>query len=122
MSASDSGWTTASRWQLGPQPPSGFCTLLLGKRFLDIMPAGTVESGNPATAAVIPLERTTVPYSLDEVGRKAERAAGGVDQQALAEAMHRQRVHSGRQHRPAHGVGRDQQRHWRIRAERRQDR
>ena len=61
---------------------------LLGKRFLDIMPAGTVEPGNPATAAVIPLERTTVPYSLDEVGRKAERAAGGVDQQALAEAMH----------------------------------
>lgn len=57
---------------------------LLGKRFLDIMPAGTVDAAN----SVIPLERTTVPYSLDEVGRKAERAAAGVDQQALAEAMH----------------------------------
>lgn len=61
---------------------------LLGKRLLDIMPAGTVDPGNPLTARVIPQERTTVPYSLDEVGRKAERAAAGVDQQALAEAMH----------------------------------
>ena len=56
---------------------------LLGKRFLDIMPAGTPDSGR-----VIPLARTTVPYSLDEVGRKAENAAAGVDQQALADAMH----------------------------------
>lgn len=56
---------------------------LLGKRFLDVMPAGVGDSSD-----VIPLARTTVPYSLDEVGRKAEDAAAGVDQQALADAMH----------------------------------
>ena len=56
---------------------------LLGKRFLDVMPAGVPDSGT-----VIPLARTTVPYSLDEVGRKAENAAAGVDQQALTAAMH----------------------------------
>lgn len=57
---------------------------VLGKRFLDVMPAGTVNPGDPH---VIPLSRTTVPYSLDDVGRKAENAAGGVDQTALADAM-----------------------------------
>lgn len=57
---------------------------LLGKRFLDVMPAGPVE---PDAPNVIPLDRTTVPYSLDEVGRKAEGAAAGVDQDALAQAM-----------------------------------
>ena len=57
---------------------------VLGKRFLDVMPAGTV---NPEDGNVIPLARTTVPYSLDEVGRKAEDAAAGVDQAMLTEAM-----------------------------------
>ncbi|MDY6995720.1 MAG: MCE family protein [Actinomycetota bacterium] len=57
---------------------------LLGKRYLDVMPAGVVDE---AAANVIPLARTTVPYSLDEVGRKAEGAAAGVDQQALADAV-----------------------------------
>lgn len=57
---------------------------VLGKRFLDVMPAGVVD---PAAGTVIPLSRTTVPYSLDEVGRSAEAAATGVDQAALTAAM-----------------------------------
>lgn len=57
---------------------------VLGKRFLDIMPAGTAAPGDPR---VIPLSRTTVPYSLDEVGREAQGVAAGVDQDALTQAM-----------------------------------
>ncbi|ART68132.1 virulence factor Mce [Mycobacterium dioxanotrophicus] len=57
---------------------------VLGKRFLDVMPAGTV---NPGDSHTIPLARTTVPYSLDEVGRQAARAATGVEQQPLADMM-----------------------------------
>ncbi|CAJ1585493.1 MCE family protein [[Mycobacterium] wendilense] len=57
---------------------------VLGKRFLDVMPAGVVD---PQDGNLIPLARTTVPYSLDEVGREAEDAAAGLDQQALTAAM-----------------------------------
>lgn len=57
---------------------------VLGKRYLDVMPAGTV---NAADSHVIPLKRTSVPYSLDEVGRQAATAAEGVEQGPLAEMM-----------------------------------
>lgn len=57
---------------------------VLGKRFLDVMPAGTV---NGLDSNVIPLSRTTVPYSLDEVGRKAADTAEHVDQQPLTAMM-----------------------------------
>ncbi|MGV0815882.1 MlaD family protein [Mycolicibacterium boenickei] len=57
---------------------------VLGKRFLDVMPAGTVNGTDPRT---IPLSRTTVPYSLDEVGRKAADTAEHVDQQPLTAMM-----------------------------------
>lgn len=57
---------------------------VLGKRFLDVMPAGTVD---PHSATLIPLSRTTVPYSFDDVGRKAEESASGVEQRTLAETM-----------------------------------
>lgn len=57
---------------------------VLGKRFLDVMPAGTV---NGSDSNIIPLSRTTVPYSLDEVGRKAADTAEHVDQQPLTAMM-----------------------------------
>ncbi len=57
---------------------------VLGKRFLDVMPAGQIDPGAPN---VIPLARTTVPYSIEDVGRKAVAAATGVDRHALTEAM-----------------------------------
>ncbi|OLP00734.1 virulence factor Mce [Mycolicibacterium porcinum] len=57
---------------------------VLGKRFLDVMPAGTV---NGLDSNVIPLSRTTAPYSLDEVGRKAADTAEHVDQQPLTAMM-----------------------------------
>ena len=57
---------------------------VLGKRFLDVMPAGTF---NAADSHVIPLKRTSVPFSLDEVGRQAVTASDGVQQQPLADMM-----------------------------------
>lgn len=57
---------------------------VLGKRFLDVMPAGPTHPDDPR---VIPLGRTTVPYSLDEVGRQAQRSADGVDREMLAQMM-----------------------------------
>lgn len=57
---------------------------VLGKRYLDVMPAGTF---NAADSHVIPLKRTSVPYTLDEVGRQALTASDGVEQQPLAEMM-----------------------------------
>ncbi|MGW0042948.1 MCE family protein [Rhodococcus sp. NPDC003348] len=51
---------------------------VLGKRYLEVVPGG-VEDGQ----TVIPLSRTTVPYSLDEVSRDATDAAHGVDVESL---------------------------------------
>lgn len=59
---------------------------VLGKRFLDVMPAGAADPG-PGPAAVIPLSRTTVPYSLDDVGRQAGAAADGIEHRSLATMM-----------------------------------
>ena len=61
---------------------------VLGKRFLDVMPAGTPNStANGVDSRVIPLSRTTVPYSLDDVGRQAANTAERVDAQPLTAMM-----------------------------------
>ena len=57
---------------------------VLGKRFLDVMPAGAFDPTDPR---VIPLGRTTVPYSLDDVGRQASRSADGVDRELLTQML-----------------------------------
>ncbi|CAM2988737.1 MCE family protein [Prescottella defluvii] len=61
---------------------------VLGKRYLEVVPAGIVdENGSDAAAPnVIPLARTTVPYSLDDVSRDATDAAARIDSKSL-EAM-----------------------------------
>ncbi|MFE3289909.1 MCE family protein [Rhodococcus sp. NPDC059234] len=55
---------------------------VLGKRYLEVVPAGVVFDGN-----VIPRSRTTVPYSLDEVSRDATTAAAGVDLESMQAMM-----------------------------------
>ncbi|RVW08633.1 MCE family protein [Prescottella agglutinans] len=61
---------------------------VLGKRYLEVVPAGVVERDPPdgASPDVIPLSRTTVPYSLDDVSRDAAGAAQQIDAESL-EAM-----------------------------------
>lgn len=54
---------------------------VLGKRYLEVVPAG-IDDGHH----LIPLARTTVPYSLDDVSRDATEAADGLDLDAM-EAM-----------------------------------
>lgn len=79
------GFRLDSRQSLGDRTTATVrLRTVLGKRFFDIMPAGVAQPGSPT---VIPLARTTVPYSLEDVGRKAIDAAAGVDQQALTQAM-----------------------------------
>lgn len=51
---------------------------VLGKRYLEVVPAG-VDEGQ----TLIPLSRTTVPYSLDDVSRDATDAAEGMDVESL---------------------------------------
>jgi phospholipid/cholesterol/gamma-HCH transport system substrate-binding protein len=49
---------------------------VLGKRYLDVHPAG----GQPlAPGGTIPLARTSVPYSLDDLGRSAAATTQGLD-------------------------------------------
>ena len=55
---------------------------ILGKRYLSVTPAGAGELADDR----IPLSRTTVPYSLDELTTDAQRIAEGLDVDAL-EAM-----------------------------------
>ena len=57
---------------------------VLGKRYLDVMPAGVVNAADPR---LIPLARSTVPYTLDDVGRQAATAADGIAVEPLADAM-----------------------------------
>ncbi|MFC9518659.1 MCE family protein [Nocardiaceae bacterium NPDC056970] len=61
---------------------------VLGKRYLEVIPAGVVSGEGTDTVAsnVIPLARTTVPYSLDDVSRDATDAATQIDAASL-EAM-----------------------------------
>lgn len=55
---------------------------VLGKRYLEVVPAGVDEG-----ARSIPLARTTVPYSLDDVSRDLTASAEGIDEDAMAEMM-----------------------------------
>lgn len=56
---------------------------ILGKRYLEIVPDGT---GADRTDRTIPLDRTSVPYSLDEIGTAADTVATELDVPGL-EAM-----------------------------------
>lgn len=51
---------------------------VLGKRYLEVVPGGVDDGAN-----LVPLARTTVPYSLDDVGRDVTAAAQGVDAEAM---------------------------------------
>ncbi|MFD1814805.1 MCE family protein [Rhodococcus gannanensis] len=51
---------------------------VLGKRYLEVVPAG-VDDGQ----SLIPLSRTTVPYSLDDVSRATTDAAQNLDVDSL---------------------------------------
>lgn len=56
---------------------------ILGKRYLSVTPAGAGE----LTEDRIPLSRTTVPYSLDELTTDAQSVADGLDIEALESMM-----------------------------------
>ncbi|WP_077043503.1 MCE family protein [Rhodococcus sp. MTM3W5.2] len=53
---------------------------LLGRRSLDIVPAG---QGRMAPGSTIPLERTSVPFTLDDLGRGAENTTENLDLEQL---------------------------------------
>ncbi|NLU62081.1 MCE family protein [Rhodococcus sp. HNM0563] len=55
---------------------------VLGKRYLDVRPSGVDDGGN-----TIPIDRTTVPYSLDEVGAGAQRVSQELDLDAMEQMM-----------------------------------
>lgn len=57
---------------------------VLGKLYLDIRPAGDSSAG---AADTIPLTRTSVPYSLDEVAADTKHAAAELDVPGLQEMM-----------------------------------
>ncbi|WP_338887070.1 MCE family protein [Rhodococcus sovatensis] len=54
---------------------------ILGKRYLDVVPDGTGSVGDDRT---IPTERTSVPYSLDDIGTEVQSVATELDVTALA--------------------------------------
>ncbi|WP_024796189.1 MCE family protein [Tomitella biformata] len=56
---------------------------VLGKRYLEVVPGGVAGEGEN----LIPLARTTVPYSLDDVSRDATTTAQGIDVDAMQEMM-----------------------------------
>ncbi|MFC7449282.1 MCE family protein [Rhodococcus daqingensis] len=53
---------------------------LLGRRSLDIVPAG---SGEMAPGSTIALERTSVPFTLDDLGRNAQNTTENLDLEQL---------------------------------------
>lgn len=55
---------------------------VLGKRYLEVVPGGVDEGQR-----LIPLARTTVPYSLDDVSRDLTSTAKGIDVDAMTEMM-----------------------------------
>lgn len=57
---------------------------ILGKQYLEIVPGG---SGSVGADRTIPLSRTTVPYSLDDISSKAQSTAQGLDVGALKEMV-----------------------------------
>lgn len=66
---------------LGAQTTAGVkLATILGKRYMEVDPAGTGDVGPDGT---IPLSRTTVPYSLDESASAASDVARNVDVDAV---------------------------------------
>lgn len=57
---------------------------ILGRRYLEVRPAGHGEVGPGRT---IPLARTTVPYSLDDAATAATATAQGLDPDALEQMV-----------------------------------
>lgn len=57
---------------------------VMGKRYLAIQPAGL---GRMESGAVIPRSRTSVPYSLDELGKEASSTARELDLRGLRTMM-----------------------------------
>lgn len=57
---------------------------ILGKRYLEIVPDG---GGSLGTDNTIPLERTSVPYSLDQISAAANTTAAEVDVPGLEEMV-----------------------------------
>jgi phospholipid/cholesterol/gamma-HCH transport system substrate-binding protein len=57
---------------------------VLGRRYLAIQPGG--GAALPA-GAVVPLQRTTVPYDIGTLSRSADEALGGLDTAALQKMM-----------------------------------
>jgi phospholipid/cholesterol/gamma-HCH transport system substrate-binding protein len=57
---------------------------ILGKRYVSVTPAGVGELADD----LIPLARTTVPYSLDELTTDAQHVAEGLDVEGLEKMMH----------------------------------
>ncbi|WP_308013197.1 MCE family protein [Rhodococcus yananensis] len=55
---------------------------VLGKRYLELRPGGLDDGSR-----IIPLDRTTVPYSLDELGAGTNRVAEELDIDAVKEMM-----------------------------------
>lgn len=53
---------------------------LLGRRSLDIVPAGP---GEMAPGSTIPIERTSVPFTLDDLGRSAKNTTENLDLEQL---------------------------------------
>ncbi|MCZ0912157.1 MlaD family protein [Gordonia amicalis] len=53
---------------------------VLGKRYLEIVPGGSGKVGPDNT---IPLDRTTVPYSLDDISGAAVTASRDIDEEAV---------------------------------------
>lgn len=64
---------------------------VLGKRYLEITPRGSGPVGGTDTsddgARTIPLSRTSVPYSLDDISHAAVGTAAGIDPQLVSAMM-----------------------------------
>lgn len=70
---------------LGNQTRAGVqLRTVLGKRYLDIIPGGTGEIGENRT---IPLDRTSVPYNLDDISAAAVHSSSEIDPKMLRAMM-----------------------------------
>lgn len=57
---------------------------ILGRRYLSVEPAGT---GELPAGAVLPLDRTSVPFILDDLGRQATETTGELDLATIRQAL-----------------------------------
>lgn len=78
-------FTTASKYRLGTQTTAHICTgTLLGQRVLTLKPAG---SGRLRQDDVIPLTRTSTPYSLSEALSDFTTNTAGTDTDTLNQSL-----------------------------------